>query len=159
MKNMPALDDITQLRSLGTNETDYRYEDPSSKMLEVFPNRHLGDGYLINLRFPEFTSLCPKTGQPDFAEILVQYVPGELCLESKSIKLYFFAYRNFGAFMESITNKILRDMVEACQPKSMTVIGDFAPRGALRITVQASYDETLGFNVHRTSGEVDGQER
>lgn len=152
-KGRAALDAVDQLKSLGTNQTDYRYEDPSAGMLEVFPNRNPEGSYFVNLKFPEFTSLCPKTGQPDFAEIFVQYVPNELCLESKSVKLYFFAYRNFGAFMESITNKIIRDFVQACSPKQMKVTAKFAPRGALAITVDAFYYEATGFNI-RSKGEA-----
>lgn len=154
-KGTAALDAVDQLKSLGTNETDYRYQDPSVEMLEVFPNRTPEARYIVNLKFPEFTSLCPKTGQPDFANILVQYVPGETCLESKSIKLYFFAYRNFGAFMESITNKILRDFVQACSPRSMKVTAQFAPRGALGITVEAFYQEGVGYEFY-TEGESNG---
>ncbi len=141
------LDDVSRLKSLGTNQTDYRYQNPSPEMLETFPNRHPDAKYQVDLVFPEFTSLCPKTGQPDFARIEVTYIPKDLCLESKAVKLYFFAYRNFGAFMESITNKILRDFVAAASPRWMRVRGVFAPRGALAITVNAEYSEAQGFRV------------
>ena len=143
------MDDVKELTNLGSNETNYKYDKPCVEMLETFPNKFApgsGDqGYLIDMNFPEFTSLCPKTGQPDFARIRLQYIPNENCLESKSLKLYFFAFRSFGAFMESITNKMLRDFVEASKPRWMQVSADFAPRGALAITVHATYDDLRGF--------------
>jgi len=146
-KGKANIDDVSELKSLGTNETDYKYKDPNMLMLETFPNRNKDSQYHVDLNFPEFTSLCPKTGQPDFAHIQVVYVPNKLCLESKSIKLYFFAYRNFGAFMESITNKILRDFVHKCEPLQMVVKATFAPRGALSITVTAEYSEEYGYEI------------
>ncbi|RLF30301.1 MAG: NADPH-dependent 7-cyano-7-deazaguanine reductase QueF [Thermoplasmata archaeon] len=144
---MAVLDDVSKLKSLGSNKTDYTYEEPCVEMLEVFPNRHVGDDYMVEMSFPEFTSLCPKTGQPDFATITVRYIPNKVCLESKSIKLYMFAYRNFGAFMESITGKILRDFVQVSYPVYMNVIGDFAPRGALAIRVHATWSQKEGFHT------------
>jgi 7-cyano-7-deazaguanine reductase len=143
-------DDITKLTHLGSN-VQYQFEEPSVKILETFPNQQEEeDSFLVTLTFPEFTSLCPKTGQPDFADFTVKYVPDKVCLESKSVKLYFFAFRNHGAFMESITNKVLRDFVEVCQPRWMRVVGNFAPRGALSIAVAAEYDSTLGFYTPST---------
>ncbi len=114
----------------------------------TFLNRTPDSEYIVKFEFPEFTSLCPKTGQPDFATIRVVYVPKANCLESKSVKMYFFAYRSFRGFMESITNKILRDFVQSCNPKEMKVIADFAPRGALKIKVEASYMEGVGYKVN-----------
>ena len=139
------LDAVDGLTLLGTNETDYRYDDPAEKMLETFPNAFPDADYFIRYEFPEFTSLCPKTGQPDFAKIFIEYIPNHLCLETKSIKLYFFAFRNFGAFMESITNKILRDMVRACNPKQFRIRATFNPRGAVGLEVDAAFNETNGF--------------
>lgn len=152
MSSDPALDKVDQLTTLGNN-VRYAYDKPTTDILQTFPNRHPEADYFIHMEFPEFTSLCPKTGQPDFASIVIDYVPGEKCLESKSIKLYFFAFRNFGAFMESITNKILRDFVEVCQPRQMKVTGNFAPRGALTIKVEAFYHHKNGFNFKRARKE------
>jgi 7-cyano-7-deazaguanine reductase len=108
-------------------------------MLETFQNPHPDRDYLICHNTEEFTSLCPKTGQPDFAFIKVQYVADEKCVESKSLKLYLFAFRNEGAFMENIVNTILNDLVEATEPRSMLVVGVFAARGGLKTTVEAEY--------------------
>lgn len=131
-----TLDDTSTLTKLGGG-TRYSYEKPDASILEAFENHAQHRDYLIELVFPEFTSLCPVTGQPDFATITVRYVPGELCVESKSFKLYLVAYRNQGAFMETITNRILDDLVEVCQPKWISVVGCFAARGGTTITVTA----------------------
>jgi len=132
-------DDVSGLAQLGSRSTEYRYSEPSTEILETFPNKYPGREYRIELTFPEFTSLCPKTGQPDFAEIRIVYTPSEKCIESKSLKLYFFAFRNHGSFMETITNKILEDIVSVCQPKWCRVIGSFASRGGVRIDVVAEH--------------------
>jgi len=131
-------DDVTQLTTLGSSTT-YAYDHPSAKILEVFPNKFPGRRYQVNLEFPEFTSLCPKTGQPDFAHITISYIPRDLCVESKSLKLYLFAFRNEGSFMETITNTILNDIVSACSPVWCRVVGNFAPRGGIRIRVVATH--------------------
>ncbi len=109
-----------------------------SKNLETFPNPQPDRDYLITSVCPEFTSLCPKTGQPDFATITVSYTPDKLCIELKSLKLYFWSYRNEGAFFEKVTNQILNDLVAACQPRWMEVIGDFNVRGGITTRVVAS---------------------
>ena len=88
---------------------------------------------------PEFTCVCPRTGQPDFATIKIRYVPDKLCLELKSIKLYLWSYRNEGTFHEAVTNQILDDLVQACRPKAMMVIGDFNVRGGIHTTISAEY--------------------
>jgi 7-cyano-7-deazaguanine reductase len=108
-------------------------------ILESFKNPNPGRDYEIKFVFPEFTSLCPVTGQPDFATITVTYVPNRLCVEMKSLKLYFFAYRNKGIFYEAVVNTILDDLVAALKPRSMTVIGDFAVRGGTAGTVTVSF--------------------
>jgi 7-cyano-7-deazaguanine reductase len=108
--------------------------------LETFPNPSPGRNYEIDTRFPEFTSLCPMTGLPDFGEIRITYVPGERCLELKALKYYLVGYRNQGIFYEAVTNRILDDLVAACQPRRMTVVGDFSVRGGLKTTVTARYD-------------------
>ena len=108
--------------------------------LETFPNPRPGRDYEIEIRCPEFTSICPKTGLPDFGEIQIHYVPGELCLELKALKYYMIGFRNQGIFYEAVTNQILDDLVAACQPKRMTVVGDFSVRGGLSTSVTAVYD-------------------
>ncbi len=107
--------------------------------LETFPNPRPGRDYEIAISCPEFTSVCPKTGLPDFGEIRITYVPGDLCIELKALKYYFIEFRNRGIFYESVTNQILDDLVAACQPKRMTVIGDFSARGGITTVVTASY--------------------
>ncbi len=108
-------------------------------ILDVFPNPRMGRNYEIRFAFPEFTSVCPVTGQPDFATITITYVPRRFCVEMKSLKLYFFAYRNKGIFYEAVVNTILDDLVAVLKPRKMTVVGDFAVRGGTAGTVTASY--------------------
>lgn len=110
-----------------------------SKQLETFPNPHPERDYEINMECPEFTCVCPKTGQPDFATIRIRYVPDKSCVELKSLKLYLWSYRNEGAFHEAVTNKILDDLVRAIAPRKMTVVGDFNVRGGIHTTVTASH--------------------
>ena len=110
-----------------------------SKVLETFPNPRPERDYEIAMECPEFTCVCPRTGQPDFAAIRIRYVPGERCVELKSLKLYLWSYRNEGAFHEAVTNRILDDLVAALQPKSMSVIGDFNVRGGIHTVVNAEY--------------------
>lgn len=134
-------DNTTQLSQLGSNTTKYKYDSPCAEMLETFENKNPDADYIVHLVFPEFTSLCPKTGQPDFAKFVIRYRPGSKCLESKSVKLYFFSYRNCGAFMETITNQVLKDFVAACDPKWMEVTGMFNARGGLVINVTATHEK------------------
>jgi 7-cyano-7-deazaguanine reductase len=108
--------------------------------LETFPNRHPGRDYEIEIECPEFTSVCPKTGQPDFGTIRIRYVPDKVCLELKALKLYLFEYRNQGIFYEHVTNVILDDLVAALKPRRMTVEGDFNVRGGISTIVRASYE-------------------
>ena len=110
-----------------------------SKNLETFPNPNPGRDYEIEMECPEFTCVCPRTGQPDFATIRICYVPAELCVELKSLKLYLWSYRNEGAFHEAVINRILDDLVQAVRPKTMTVVGDFNVRGGIHTTVTASH--------------------
>jgi 7-cyano-7-deazaguanine reductase len=110
-----------------------------SKQLETFPNPHPKRDFEIAMECPEFTCICPRTGQPDFATIRIRYVPAELCVELKSLKLYLWSYRDEGAFHEAVVNKILDDLVQACHPKAMTVVGDFNVRGGIHTTVTAEY--------------------
>jgi 7-cyano-7-deazaguanine reductase len=109
------------------------------KELETFANPRPERDYEINLECPEFTCVCPRTGQPDFATIRIQYVPDSLCIELKSLKVYLWSYRNEGAFHEDVTNRILDDLVQACRPRSMSVVGDFNVRGGIHTVVTASY--------------------
>jgi 7-cyano-7-deazaguanine reductase len=108
--------------------------------LETFPNRHPGRDYTIEHTCPEFTALCPRTGQPDFATIRLSYVPDRECVELKSLKLYLQAFRNRGIFYEHVTNVILDDLVKAVKPRSMTVEGHFHVRGGISTVVRASYE-------------------
>ncbi|MBC8106898.1 MAG: NADPH-dependent 7-cyano-7-deazaguanine reductase QueF [Anaerolineae bacterium] len=108
-------------------------------ILDTFDNPKRSRDYEIRFTFPEFTSMCPVTGQPDFATITISYVPDRLCVEMKSLKLYFLAYRNKGIFYEAVVNTILDDLVAKISPRSMTVIGDFAARGGTTGTVTASF--------------------
>jgi 7-cyano-7-deazaguanine reductase len=131
---------LTQLGS----RASYRFDKPESSMLEAFPNRYPGRDYVIAFEHPEFTSLCPKTGQPDFGVVRIRYVPGDRCVESKSFKLYMAAFRNHGSFMESLTNKIADDLITILGPRRMTVEGIFNVRGGTHISVRVEYlDESL----------------
>ncbi|HTL46519.1 MAG TPA: preQ(1) synthase [Verrucomicrobiae bacterium] len=116
-----------------------------SKHLESFPNPYPGRDYEIRFECPEFTCVCPKTGQPDFATIRIVYVPDRLCVELKSLKLYLWSYRNEGAFHEKVTNQILDDLVKAVRPRRMDIEGDFFVRGGIHTVVRAS---------HRKSGKT-----
>jgi 7-cyano-7-deazaguanine reductase len=109
-----------------------------SKTLELFPNPTPQRDYLITMECPEFTCLCPRTGQPDFATLHIRYVPDESCIELKSLKLYLWSYRNEGAFHEAVVNTILDDLSGACNPRFMEVVGDFYIRGGIHTTVRAS---------------------
>ena len=111
-----------------------------SATLETFPNPRPERDYVIEIRCPEFTSLCPKTGLPDFGEIQISYVPGDLCIELKALKYYIIEFRNSGIFYEAVTNQILDDLVAACRPKRMTVTGDFSARGGITTSVVAEYE-------------------
>jgi len=111
----------------------------SSSTLETFPNPSPGRDYQIAIRCPEFTSVCPKTGLPDFGEIRISYVPDAACIELKSLKFYIVEFRNRGIFYEAVTNQILDDLVAACEPRRMTVVGDFAVRGGMKTIVTATY--------------------
>ncbi|MCR4693773.1 MAG: preQ(1) synthase [Pseudobutyrivibrio sp.] len=126
---------LTKLGSQGTEyKTDY---DPS--LLESFSNKHPENDYFVKFNCPEFTSLCPITGQPDFATITISYVPDKLMVESKSLKLYLFSYRNHGDFHEDCVNKIMKDLIKLMDPKYIEVTGKFLPRGGLSIDPYCNY--------------------
>lgn len=112
--------------------------DVSLPMIETFPNQYKKD-YEITIVEPEFTSVCPKTGLPDFGIITIKYIPGKYCAELKSLKMYFNSYRNVGIFMENSTNRILEDFVKAVKPKKASIIGDFNPRGGIKTVVEAKW--------------------
>ena len=110
-----------------------------TKILETFPNPEPRREYTIEFTCPEFTCLCPKTGQPDFATISIRYVPNRTCVELKSLKLYFWSFRNEGHFHEAVTNRIANDLVKALRPRSMEVVGDFFVRGGIHTVVTVKY--------------------
>ena len=126
------------LTKLGSRETKYSMEyDPS--LLESFCNKHPGNDYFVKFNCPEFTSLCPITGQPDFATIVISYVPDERLVESKSLKLYLFSFRNHGDFHEDVVNIIMKDLIKLLDPKYIEVCGRFLPRGGLSIDPYCNY--------------------
>ena len=113
----------------------------SDTLLETFPNPRRGRDYEIVIRCPEFTSVCPKTGLPDFGEIRITYVPDGRCIELKALKQYLLTFRNQGVFYEDATNRILDDLVAACRPRRMTVVGDFSVRGGMTTRVTATHEQ------------------
>ena len=119
-----------------------RVNGPSADQLETFSNEYPQRDYTIEIACPEFTSVCPKTGQPDFGTITFIYIPDQRCVELKSLKLYLHRYRNEGIFYEAAVNRILDDFVTACQPRWLEVIGEFTPRGGITTTVQCEYMAT-----------------
>lgn len=135
---MRSLHDLEGLQSLGNQRTAYP-TDYTPSLLETFENQHPDHDYLVTLNCPEFTTLCPKTGQPDFARIVINYIPDRLMVESKSLKLYLFSFRNHGDFHEDCVNIILHDLVQLMQPRYIEVIGLFTPRGGISIHPFANY--------------------
>ncbi|MBE56358.1 MAG: NADPH-dependent 7-cyano-7-deazaguanine reductase QueF [Acidobacteria bacterium] len=109
-------------------------------IIDTFPNPRSERNYEIAIHCPEFTSICPKTGLPDFGEIRITYVPDQLCVELKALKYYLIDYRNRGIFYEAATNQILDDLVAACHPRRMTVVGNFSVRGGITTSVTTIYD-------------------
>lgn len=130
-----AKDNTSTLTQLGSQKTKYSYDNPDMKILETFNNRHTDQTHLVSFvqARDEFTSLCPVTNQPDQAKIEIIYVPNQKMVESKSLKLYLFSYRNHGAFHEDIVNRIAKDLWKVLAPKYLRVFGDFAPRGGIAI--------------------------
>lgn len=123
---------------MGEKKTVY-LTDYSPEVLETFVNKHQEEDYLVTLNCPEFTSLCPKTGQPDFAKIVINYIPNERMVESKSLKLYLFSFRNHGDFHEDCINIIMKDLVKLMSPRYLEVVGIFTPRGGISIYPFANY--------------------
>jgi len=134
-----STDDTSGLDALGKGSTTYSSSGPSVDILERFPNKGLLDDYLITIYHPEFTSNCPKTGQPDFGEIAIDYIPGQWCVETKSLKLYLVSYRSHASFMETIVNDIKDHLVDKLEPKYLRVSGRFNPRGGTYLTPTAMY--------------------
>ena len=120
-------------------QTKRRTSTRPAKKVDTFPNPRPGRDYEIRFDCPEFTCVCPMTGQPDFATIRIAYTPEDACVELKSLKLYLWSYRDEGAFHEDVTNRILDDLVAAIRPKRMTVIGDFLVRGGIHTVVEAHH--------------------
>ena len=139
VKSMPkdAFDNLTVLKKSSTPCPD----SPDKAKLESFPNIYSSRDYTVTFDCPEFTSLCPVTGQPDFAKISIAYIPDLNCIESKSLKLYLFSFRNTGMFHEEITNRILDDLVAACGPRWARVRGVMNARGGISIEVTAEYSK------------------
>jgi 7-cyano-7-deazaguanine reductase len=128
---------MKDLKKLG-KKTEYVFEYDKS-LLETFDNKHTDRDYWVKFNCPEFTSLCPVTGQPDFATIYISYIPGIKLVESKSLKLYLFSFRNHGAFHEDCVNTIMQDLVEVMDPSYIEVWGKFLPRGGLSIDPYCNY--------------------
>lgn len=129
-------DNVSELKALGTT-TPVQYAGAEAALLEVFDNLNSHRDFTTEFISNEFTSLCPKTKQPDFATITIQYIPDKKCIETKSLKMYFLSFRNEGMFMETIVNKILTDLSEKCAPRWMKVQGAFNSRGGVLINVVA----------------------
>jgi 7-cyano-7-deazaguanine reductase len=122
-----------------------RAKAPPAKPVETFPNPTPERDYEIDISAPEWTALCPITGQPDFATIRINYVPDALCLELKSLKEYIFSFRNRGVFHEAVTNEILDHLVKSCEPRRMRVVGDFSVRGGIKTVVTAEHPHPEAF--------------
>ena len=134
MRSESELEGVTLLGGSTCYARDY-----SPEILEKFPNKHPGNDYMVTFNCPEFTSLCPKTGQPDFAEIRINYIPDAFLVESKSLKLYLFSFRNHGDFHEDCVNIIMKDLVKLLEPKYLEAEGFFTPRGGISIYPFANY--------------------
>ena len=139
-KTKPLASDTTGLTFLGAGSLP-QVDTPSTALLETFVSPAPKRRYEICFSSNEFTSMCPITGQPDYATITIRYIPKERCVESKALKLYLRSFRNQGVFAESIVNRMLDDLIEVLSPRSLTVIGDFTPRGGIGLRVEASYPE------------------
>ena len=135
---MRSESELSGVTLLGANGTKY-VTTYAPEILEKFPNKHPGNDYMVTFNCPEFTSLCPKTGQPDFGEIKINYIPDGFLVESKSLKLYLFSFRNHGDFHEDCVNIIMKDLVKLLEPKYIEVEGIFTPRGGISIYPFANY--------------------
>ncbi len=131
-------DERGNISLLGNQHTKYNF-DYTPDVLETFPNKHPENDYFVKFNCPEFTSLCPITGQPDFATLYISYIPGERMVESKSLKLYLFSFRNHGDFHEDCVNIIMKDLIRLMEPKYIEVWGKFLPRGGISIDPYCNY--------------------
>lgn len=138
---MRTANELEGVTLLGNKKTEYP-TDYAPQMLETFVNKHPENEYLVTFHCPEFTSLCPLTGQPDFAKIIISYIPNERMVESKSLKLYLFSFRNHGDFHEDCVNIIMKDLVRLMQPRYLEVLGIFTPRGGIAIHPFANYADS-----------------
>ena len=137
---MRTADEVKTCTLLGNQGVKYPTQY-CPEILETFKNKHPENEYLVTFNCPEFTSLCPKTGQPDFATIIINYIPREDMVESKSLKLYLFSFRNHGDFHEDCVNIIMKDLVKLMNPRYLEVIGIFTPRGGISIYPFANYGD------------------
>ena len=134
-------DELQGVTLFGNQGTKYA-ECYASEVLETFPNKHPENEYLVTFNCPEFTTLCPKTGQPDFGKIIINYIPRTNMVESKSLKLYLFSFRNHGDFHEDCVNIIMKDLIKLMDPKYLAVVGIFMPRGGISIYPFANYGDS-----------------
>jgi 7-cyano-7-deazaguanine reductase len=137
-KNNNNKERFKSLTLLKGSETKFP-NSPDQASLETFKNLFTKRDYEITFNCPEFTSLCPVTGQPDFGEITIKYIPDQICIESKSLKIYLFSFRNHNTFHEEAVNTILDEVVAKCSPRSAEVTGVFRPRGGIALTIKADY--------------------
>ena len=138
MSTQRKQEELEGVTLLGNQNTKYEF-GYNPNVLETFIKKHQGNDYMVTFTCPEFTSLCPKTGQPDFANIYISYIPSEKMVESKSLKLYLFSFRNHGDFHEDCVNIIMKDLQKLMDPKYIEVYGDFVPRGGISILPFANY--------------------
>jgi 7-cyano-7-deazaguanine reductase len=131
-------EDLKDITLLGNQNTEYHY-NYAPEVLETFENQHPNRDYFVKFNIPEFTTLCPMTGQPDFGTIYISYIPDEKMVESKSLKLYIFSYRNHGGFHEDSINTIMNDLIELMDPRYIEVWGKFTPRGGISIDPYCNY--------------------
>lgn len=131
-------EELKGISHLGCNGTKYP-DDYAPEVLETFENKHMGNDYFVKFNCPEFTSLCPITGQPDYANIIISYVPNRYMVESKALKLYLYSFRNHGDFHEDCMNIIMKDLIRVMDPKYIEVWGKFTPRGGISIDPYCNY--------------------
>jgi 7-cyano-7-deazaguanine reductase len=139
---MSGREDLNHLSLLGKSENRLP-NSPNEARLDKFTNLRPGRRYWITLNCPEFSSLCPVTGQPDTAHIVIRYVPGDFCVETKSLKFYLASFRNQPAFNEEVVNRILDDLVSLMNPQQISVRGDFGSRGGIQLTTEATFPDSL----------------
>lgn len=132
--------DREELKSLGSGKTVY-ITDYDPGLLEKFGNKHPDNDYFVRFNCPEFTSVCPITGQPDYATVTIQYIPDQWLVESKSLKLYMVSFRNHGDFHEDVINMIMKDLIKLLKPKYIEVLGEFLPRGGISIDPYCNYGQ------------------